>query len=161
MISIVLLIAIVSAQTCEHANNTAQISRNNNNQWDFLLYVLTWAGNFCYGSNCCDLPTSTMSIRPGFTIHGWWPNYYSGYPQFCQYPEGLTFDKITEQIMNDQELKEDIAYYWPSERKCKFFEYEYDKHGTCARDVYDGENAAKDYAKAAINFLRNMISGNC
>ena len=155
MMFLLFILTLVNSQTCTHSSNVAQKKIvTQKPSWDYHNLVLTWQGNFCAGSNCCDLPSSTMSIRPGFTIHGWWPEYNSGYPEYCPYPSGLTFDAVTKMIKDDEEFKQDIAYYWPSERKCKFFEYEYEKHGTCLADVYDGETGPKDYAMAAINFVK-------
>jgi len=82
-------------------------------------------------------------------MHGWWPNFVSGYPSCCQSP--YTDDQVSSMITGD--FKEKLAYYWPSLTKCKFFNYEYDKHGTCVTDVYDGSQGPVDYANAAIKIM--------
>ena len=152
MISIFFLISLSFAISCTHKNFTFCSKYQTKPSWDYQVHVQTWAGNFCY-SSCCDLPTSTMAIHTGFTMHGWWPEYYNGYPSCCK-NEGYTVDDVTKIIKSDEDFKQDIAYYWPSLGKCRFFEYEYDKHGTCITDIYSGKTGPKDYANAAINFMK-------
>ncbi|KAL7717623.1 Ribonuclease DdI [Entamoeba marina] len=122
---------------CSHGSFSLCSSHNTQVSYDYALHVQTWVGNFCY-KKCCDLPSTTMAIRTGFTMHGWWPEFNSGgYPSCCK------------------TLMERISYNWPSLSKCQFVNYEYDKHGTCLSDVYDGATGPKDYMNAAMDFQNN------
>ena len=136
-----------NVEKCSHKNFNMCASNKSPASWDYILHVQTWAGQFCH-SKCCDLPKTTMAIRSGFTMHGWWPNFISGYPSCCK--SIYTPDKIRSIIAKDAQLKQDLAMNWPSLTKCLFFNYEYDKHGTCLSNVYDGETGPRDYAEAAM-----------
>ena len=144
-------IATALASSCTHKDFSMCSSNNAAVSWDYLLLVETWVGQYCY-SNCCDPPTYTGGeIRTGFTLHGWWPNFVSGYPSCCK--SDVSDSAVTSLIENDSDFKYKLAYNWPSLNKCKFFQYEYDKHGTCVSDVYSGSNGPKEYANAAIYLL--------
>ena len=138
---------------CKHGEFSRCAKNNAAVSWDYVLHVQTYSSQFCI-ENCCDLPNATMDIHPGFTIHGWWPNFVSGYPSCCKQTE-FSDDDVTAMIDSDTTLKNDLAYYWPSLTKCHFFQYEYDKHGTCIQDMYAGLTGVKNYANAAMNFVKN------
>ncbi|GAB1219047.1 hypothetical protein ENUP19_0011G0047 [Entamoeba nuttalli] len=152
MISLcLLLLALVNAK-CSHKDFAMCSSNSCAVSYDYLLLVETWPGQFCH-SKCCDLPKTTMALKPGFTLHGWWPNFVSGYPSCCKSP--YTDAQVSKMIENDPEFMEALSYNWASLSKCKFFNYEYDKHGTCVSDVYNGATGPKDYAMTAIKMLND------
>jgi ribonuclease T2 len=91
-------------------------------------------------------------ITRGFTLHGFWPNYQgSGYPDCCSAP--YTRADI-ETMIGKGDTKFELDTYWPALKKCKFVEYEWDKHGTCAASVYNGTYGPSDYWTAAIGLQR-------
>ncbi|KAL7719675.1 Ribonuclease [Entamoeba marina] len=146
-----LFVLIASAlAACSHKNFSPCSSGSTSPSHDLMLHVQTWPGYFC-SSHCCDMPTALGEMRSGFTMHGWWPEYFSGYPSCCKNSYNTTY--LKKVIDNDQQLKEDIAYNWPSLTKCLFVEYEYMKHGTCISDIYGGADGPKDYMNSAIYLL--------
>ena len=145
-------ISLAFASSCTHKDFSMCSSNKAAVSWDYMLLVETWVGQYC-SSSCCDGPSYTGGeINTGFTLHGWWPNYVSGYPSCCK--QTVSDSAVTQLIENDSSFKHDLAYYWPSLNKCKFFQYEYDKHGTCVSDVYSGSNGPKEYGKAAISLMK-------
>ena len=153
MIAFLLFISTALSAECSHGTYSMCSSNSAAVTWDYVLHVQTWAGYFC-STKCCDLPSTTMDVHEGFTMHGWWPNFISGYPSCCKQSD-FTDAEVTSMIESDSTLKKDLAYYWPSFTKCHFFQYEYDKHGTCIQDMYAGLTGVKNYANAAMNFMKN------
>ena len=147
---ILLLIASAFA-ACSHKNFASCSSYNTKPSYDYMLHVQTWRGQFC-SEKCCDLPKGDGSINPGFQMHGWWPQFTSGYPSCCQ--TETKADAVTKMIKSDSDMKKKIQYYWPSLSKCKFFEYEYTKHGTCVSNYYSGSTGPKKYLNGAIYLLQ-------
>ncbi|ELP85637.1 ribonuclease DdI precursor, putative [Entamoeba invadens IP1] len=148
---LVFLLVATALSKCSHSDFAMCSSNKAKVTWDYVLHVQTWPGNFCK-SKCCDLPKTTMMMRDGFTMHGWWPEFVSnGYPSCCTSP--YTDAEVQKTIDNDAEFMEALSLNWASLSKCKFFNYEYDKHGTCLTNIYDGATGVKDYAMAAMNFL--------
>ncbi|EMH75665.1 ribonuclease, putative [Entamoeba histolytica HM-1:IMSS-B] len=148
MMFYLIVLATLALAKCSHKNFGLCSNHNTEVSYDYILHVQTWAGQFCK-TQCCDLPETTRAFHEGFTMHGWWPNFVSGYPSCCKSP--YTDAQVSKLITGN--FKEQLSYNWPSLTKCKFFNYEYDKHGTCLSDVYNGSTGPKDYATAAMNIL--------
>ncbi|MCO5587672.1 hypothetical protein L7F22_041623 [Adiantum nelumboides] len=93
------------------------------------LLLFRAAGSYCDLKQACCYPT-TGKPASDFSIHGLWPNYNDGtYPSNC---EGTSYDST---LIAD--LKEELQTYWdtlacPSGDGEKFWEHEWEKHGTCS-----------------------------
>ena len=116
-----------------------------------MLHVQSWKGTFCT-EFCCDLPKGQSSMSTGFLMHGWWPNFEVGYPACCQ--NSYNPSDISSLVESDATMKQNIQYYWPSLAKCKFFDYEFAKHGTCISNYYSGAEGVKRYFNAAISLMK-------
>ncbi|KAH3759038.1 ganglioside gm2 activator [Pelomyxa schiedti] len=88
-----------------------------------------------------------------FIIHGLWPDYDGGKDKFPVCCESRYYSEEAVKLVcaSHEELQQQLAVAWPALKQCNFLQYEYDKHGTCASTVYDGENGPLDYWTAAVN----------
>jgi ribonuclease T2 len=67
--------------------------------FDFYVLSLTWKSTYCATADNPD-PAQCDSSH-GFLVHGFWPEYETGYPEYCasSFPRGLkrsTLDAIAE-----------------------------------------------------------------
>src|SRR5262245_12923559 len=68
---------------------SAQDRRQNKpGQFDFYLLALSWSPTFCEASaEKGRAPKEQCGVRPySFVVHGLWPQYERGFPEFCQNP---------------------------------------------------------------------------
>lgn len=86
--------------------------------FDFYVLSLSWMPTYCAGDDPdprqCDLPGR------GFTVHGLWPQYESGYPEFCPSSEPRWLADETVAM---------IRHVMPSASLAR---YQWRKHGMCS-----------------------------
>lgn len=96
-----------------------QQSRGTTGEFDYYLLTLSWSPEFCKTH-----PTDKVQCGPGltkgFVVHGLWPQYNKGYPQYCVKPA-----PAVPQAAVDIAVKGN-----PS--ASLFTDHEWPKHGTCA-----------------------------
>ncbi len=82
-------------------------------QFDFYLLSLSWSPDFC------QLKPWQPECRKqsGFVLHGLWPNYIKGYPEFC-----------SGETLSAEVVKKYLSQF-PSE---SLLRHEWKKHGTCS-----------------------------
>jgi ribonuclease T2 len=97
--------------------------QNEPGQFDFYVLTLSWSPSFCEASaeraggasqreQCGDRPFS-------FVVHGLWPQYEKGFPEFCQNPAPRLNRNIVSSMLD----------LMPSPR---LVFHEWDRHGTCS-----------------------------
>ncbi len=102
------------------ASREARFWSGQTGNFDFYMLALSWSPTYCAvegsrrGSAQCDI-----GKKIGFTVHGLWPQYFSGYPSNCSLSErgvpGYVIDEMRD-IFPDTGL---ARYQWR-------------KHGSCA-----------------------------
>ena len=123
--------------------------QNTPGQFDFYVLTLSWSPSFCEanaerGSNrsiqreqCGDRPFS-------FVVHGLWPQYYRGFPEFCQNPSPRLNRNIVSSMLD----------LMPSPR---LIFHEWDRHGTCsglsANAFFDNVRRARAAVKIPEAYL--------
>lgn len=115
--SVAAVAIVVSAQFA-----AAQDRRQNQpGQFDFYVLALSWSPSYCEavaergrdgGAQCGTRPYS-------FVVHGLWPQYERGFPEFCQVPAPRLERSIVSSMLE----------LMPSPR---LVFNEWDKHGTCS-----------------------------
>jgi ribonuclease T2 len=62
--------------------------QNEPGQFDFYVLSLSWSPSFCEASGERGTPPQQQcGARPfSFVVHGLWPQYENGFPEFCQRP---------------------------------------------------------------------------
>eukprot|EP00878_Enallax_costatus_P023202 GHUV01024669.1.p1 GENE.GHUV01024669.1~~GHUV01024669.1.p1 ORF type:complete len:224 (+),score=20.13 GHUV01024669.1:179-850(+) len=126
---------------------------NQASKWDFFYLVRQWPASFCNDDpNKCKRPTPNGV----FTIHGFWPNRKNGsYPANCDCAYQLDYYQV-------KDLQMELESVWPSYTKpssknsFSFWNYEWIKHGTCAKDILGGQDGQKKYFQQALRLHREL-----
>jgi len=91
---------------------------------DFAYYVLalSWSPSFCASRGDRDPLQCNSRHRYDFVVHGLWPQYHRGWPQFCdagvaRLPEALPAS-IVDSMLNIMPSRDLVRHQW-------------NKHGTC------------------------------
>ncbi|MFA5937937.1 MAG: ribonuclease T2 [Sinimarinibacterium sp.] len=92
----------------------AAVAADKAGRFDYWVLSLTWSPQFCKsepGKAQCKLPL-------GFVVHGLWPQYEDGYPDYCSERERVPGELVDRMLplMPDEKL---IQQQWR-------------KHGTCS-----------------------------
>lgn len=103
-------------------------------EFDFYLLSMSWSPQYCSSpAGERDNLQCNGSRRYGFVLHGLWPQYERGWPQFCE----------TGQTLGNP-LVEKMLDIMPSRRLVR---HEWDKHGVCT-----GLSAADYFGRARALF---------
>jgi ribonuclease T2 len=96
--------------------------RSQAGQFDFYVLSLSWSPSFCAAA-------AERGGRPGgpqcgarpysFVVHGLWPQYDKGFPEYCQVPSPRLYHGIVSQMLDLMPAPRLIYNEW-------------DKHGTCS-----------------------------
>src|SRR6201993_2303573 len=95
--------------------------QNQPGQFDFYVLSLSWSPSFCAaaadsyrsgGPQCGPRPFS-------FVVHGLWPQYERGFPEYCQNPSPRLYHGIVSDMLDLMPAPRLIYNEW-------------DKHGTCS-----------------------------
>jgi len=130
--------------------SSAQDRRQNEpGQFDFYVLSLSWSPSFCDAATersperaardqqCGDRPFS-------FVVHGLWPQYEKGFPEFCQNPAPRLDRNIVSSMLD----------MMPSPR---LIFHEWDRHGVCAglpaRGYFDTVRKARATVKIPPDYL--------
>jgi ribonuclease T2 len=114
------LIRLFAALACiwAAAFTTQALAEGRAGDFDFYVLALTWTPTYCATA---DDPDPAQCSRPhGFLVHGFWPEYETGYPEYCpsRLPRGLR-----------QSTLDAIAPVMPSAGLAR---YQWRKHGMCS-----------------------------
>jgi ribonuclease T2 len=103
---------------------SAQDRRQNQaGQFDFFVLSLSWSPSFCAAAEERSpgrAPNEQCGERPySFVVHGLWPQYEKGFPEYCQVP-APRLDRGMVSSMLDLMPSPGLIFH------------EWDRHGTCA-----------------------------
>ena len=120
-----LLVAGASAVCSQEAR------QNEAGQFDFYVLSLSWSPSFCAASaerHNGGTPSLQCGARPySFVVHGLWPQYVKGFPEYCQVPSPRLYHGIVSSMLDLMPAPRLVYNEW-------------DKHGTCSglapRDVF-------------------------
>jgi ribonuclease T2 len=104
---------------------TGQDPRQNTpGQFDFYVLSLSWSPSFCAGAAERGAAPATANVQCGprpysFVVHGLWPQYETGYPEYCQHPSPRLGRNIMTSMLDLMPAPGLIYNEW-------------DKHGTCS-----------------------------
>jgi ribonuclease T2 len=115
----VLQVAIFLAASFSAA---AQDRRQNQpGQFDFYVLSLSWSPSYCEAAGERGTPPQQQcGARPySFVVHGLWPQYERGFPEFCQVPAPRLERNIISSMLDLMPAPRLIFNEW-------------DKHGTCS-----------------------------
>ena len=115
---------------------------NDAGQFDFYVLSLSWSPSFCAAAaerGNGRGPTPQCGPRPySFVVHGLWPQYDKGFPEYCEVPAPRLNRGIVSSMLDLMPAPRLIYNEW-------------DKHGTCsglaARDYFDTVRKAREAIK--------------
>jgi ribonuclease T2 len=129
------------------AGAAAQDRRQNEpGQFDFYVLSLSWSPSFCEASGERGTPPRQQcGARPySFVVHGLWPQYERGFPEYCQYPSPRLDRNIVSSMLDLMPAPRLIFNEW-------------DKHGTCsglsARAYFDTVRKVRAQVKIPEAYL--------
>src|SRR5262249_47306653 len=91
-------------------------------QFDFYVLALSWSPSFCEAAGERGTPPQQQcgtARRYSFVVHGLWPQYENGFPEFCQVPAPRLDRNIVSSMLDLMPAPRLIFHNW-------------DKHGTCS-----------------------------
>src|SRR6266480_4340770 len=90
-------------------------------QSDFYVLALSWSPSFCEAAGERGTPPQQQcAARPySFVVHGLWPQYEHGFPEFCQVPAPKLDRNIVGSMLDIMPAPRLIFQQW-------------EKHGTCS-----------------------------
>jgi ribonuclease T2 len=140
-----LVLAVALAGTA-----VAQDRRQNSpGQFDFYVLALSWSPSFCEAAAERGNSGRGAQIQCGrpyaFVVHGLWPQYERGFPQYCQRPSPRLDRNIMTSMLDLMPAPGLIFNEW-------------DKHGTCsglgARGYFESVRKARAAVKIPEEFLQ-------
>src|SRR6266550_2325364 len=114
-------LAVVLAMVLAAGLALAQDPRQNRpGQFDFYVLSLSWSPSFCDSAGERGTPPQEQcGERPfSFVVHGLWPQYERGFPEFCQVPAPRLDRNIVSSMLDLMPAPRLIFHEW-------------DRHGTC------------------------------
>jgi ribonuclease T2 len=113
------LALVVALGGCGEAQDRRQ---NEPGQFDFYVLSLSWSPSYCAAN--AERPFRRPDPQCGprsysFVVHGMWPQYDRGFPEFCQVPAPRLSRNIVGSMLD----------LMPSPR---LVYHEWDRHGTCS-----------------------------
>jgi len=128
---------------------SAQDRRQNTpGAFDFYVLALSWSPSFCEAAAERGNSGRSQQIQCGrpyaFVVHGLWPQYERGFPEYCQRPSPRLDRNIVSSMLDVMPAPGLIFNQW-------------DKHGTCsglgARAYFEGIRKARAAIKIPEQFL--------
>ena len=86
---VVLRVALLALLLTPRAAMAQDPRQNAPGQFDFYVLSLSWSPSFCAGAAERGVGTGNVQCGPrpySFVVHGLWPQYDNGFPEYCQIP---------------------------------------------------------------------------
>ena len=124
---------------------SAQDPRQNEpGKFDFYVLSLSWSPSYCEQAGE-RAPQQQCGARPfSFVVHGLWPQYEKGFPEFCQNPPPRLDRNIVSSMLDLMPAPRLIFHEW-------------DRHGVCsglpARGYFETVRKARAAVKIPPEYL--------
>jgi ribonuclease T2 len=144
MISLTLAAGLVALASGAMAQDKRQ---NAPGEFDFYVLSLSWSPSFC--EETAERGGGRSQIQCGgrsyaFVVHGLWPQYESGFPEYCQRPAPRLNRSIVSSMLDLMPAPGLIFSEW-------------DKHGTCSgltdRNYFETVRKARAAIKIPAEYL--------
>jgi ribonuclease T2 len=116
-------------------------------QFDFYVLALSWSPSFCEATTerGRQAPRDQCGERPySFVVHGLWPQYEKGFPEYCQVPAPRLDRNIVSMMLDQMPSPRLVFNQW-------------DKHGTCSglspRAYFENVRKARATVKIPEQYL--------
>jgi ribonuclease T2 len=122
--------------------------QNEPGQFDFYVLSLSWSPSYCAAAaerSPDRKPGPQCGARPySFIVHGLWPQYEKGFPEYCQVPSPRLDRNIVALMLDLMPAPRLIFNEW-------------DRHGTCSglnpRSYFDTVRKARAVVKIPPDFI--------
>jgi len=145
--STVLLCAAFLAVFLAASANAQDARQNTPGEFDFYVLSLSWSPSYCEASaeRSGRAPDQQCGERPySFVVHGFWPQYEKGFPEYCQNPAPRLDRNIVSSMLDLMPAPRLIFHEW-------------DRHGTCsglpARAYFETVRKARAQVKIPNEYL--------
>lgn len=142
------LISLALAVTLAGIAEAQDRRQNAPGEFDFYVLALSWSPTFCEAATERGKSgrSQTQCGRPySFVVHGLWPQYERGFPEYCQRPAPRLDRNIMTSMLDLMPAPGLIFNEW-------------DKHGTCsglgARSYFENIRKARAAVKIPEEFLQ-------
>ncbi|MGX9429150.1 MULTISPECIES: ribonuclease T2 family protein [Bradyrhizobium] len=143
LISVLAFFAVIGPVSAQHRRQNAP------GEFDFYVLALSWSPSFCEAaSERGDGRRAQVQCggRPySFVVHGLWPQYERGFPEYCQRPAPRLARNVMSSMLDLMPAPGLIYNEW-------------DKHGTCsglpARAYFESIRKARAAVKIPEEFLQ-------
>jgi ribonuclease T2 len=145
----VALIGVAGASVSGAGTASAQDRRQNTpGEFDFYVLSLSWSPSFCEEASergNSGRSQAQCGVRPfSFVVHGLWPQYEHGFPDYCERPSPRLDRNIMSSMLDLMPAPGLIFNEW-------------DKHGTCSglspRAYFETIRKARSAVKIPPEFL--------
>ncbi|WP_454917601.1 ribonuclease T2 family protein [Xanthobacter sediminis] len=115
--------------------------------FDFYVLSLSWSPTYCeaQGDRAASEPQCGRQRPYAFVVHGLWPQYEHGYPEFCRSPAPYVPNALVNSMLDIMPSKRLVIQEWK-------------KHGTCsgldAEGYFSAIRAARDKVVVPPEFVR-------
>ncbi len=138
-----LTIGLIGAVLWQAAASAQDSRQNEPGKFDFYVLALSWSPSFCEARGE-RAPQMQCGERPyAFVVHGLWPQYERGFPEYCQQPAPRLERNIVSQMLDLMPAPRLIFNEW-------------DKHGTCsglsARAYFENIRKARALIKIPADY---------
>jgi ribonuclease T2 len=130
---------VAAFATASAGTASAQDRRQNTpGKFDFYLLSLSWSPSFCAENGDRANARQQCGARPfSFVVHGLWPQYERGFPEFCQNPPEFVDNRTINSMLDLMPARGLIINEWK-------------KHGTCTGLSAQGYFQAIRQVRAAV-----------
>ncbi|WP_213288058.1 ribonuclease T2 [Bradyrhizobium sp. sGM-13] len=142
LISLALVVVLAGTASAQDRRQNAP------GEFDFYVLALSWSPSFCEAAaeRGNSGRSQTQCSRPySFVVHGLWPQYERGFPEYCQRPSPRLDRNIMTSMLDLMPAPGLIFNEW-------------DKHGTCsglgARAYFETTRKARAAVKIPEEFLQ-------
>jgi ribonuclease T2 len=143
MISVAAFVLITGAASAQDRRQNAP------GEFDFYVLSLSWSPSFCEAAseraNSGRSQSQCDGRRYSFVVHGLWPQYERGFPEYCQRPAPRLAKNIMTSMLDLMPAPGLIYNEW-------------DKHGTCsglsARAYFETIRKARAAVKIPEEYLQ-------
>ena len=149
LISLAFVLVTAGALIAAGAASAQDRRQNAPGEFDFYVLALSWSPSFCEAASERGNNGRSAQIQCGrpyaFVVHGLWPQYERGFPEYCQRPSPRLERNIMSSMLDLMPAPGLIFNEW-------------DKHGTCsglgARAYFENIRKARAAVKIPDEFLQ-------
>ena len=140
-----LILTAVALSLGVTAASAQDIRQNEPGKFDFYVLALSWSPSFCEAAGDRAQGQPECGARPySFVVHGLWPQYEKGFPEYCQVPAPRLDRNIIASMLDVMPAPRLIFREW-------------DRHGTCsglsARAYFETVRKARAVVKIPAEYI--------